>query len=137
MAKSRKKRGRTGSRLDMPVQRGEPVRAALVHLTIPLVGFSNLLKKFKIQNIAIFTAFPKKNYRLVSPLTVLLLIITYNWPLAHRNLLRIAHPPAHPQQHTAWKMVYMKYLTISYKIMTNTIGDNNFMHNKIRYIIFN
>ena len=60
LGKITKKRGRTGSRLDMPVQRGEPVRAALVHLTIPLVGFSNLLKKFKIQNIAIFTAFPKK-----------------------------------------------------------------------------
>ena len=26
------KRGRTGSRLNMPVQRGEPVRAALVHI---------------------------------------------------------------------------------------------------------
>ena len=33
LGKITKKRGRTGSRLDMPVQRGEPVRAALVHLS--------------------------------------------------------------------------------------------------------
>ena len=32
LGKITKKRGRTGSRLDMPVQRGEPVRAALVHI---------------------------------------------------------------------------------------------------------
>ena len=32
LGKIKKKRGRTGSRRDMPVQRGEPVRAALVHI---------------------------------------------------------------------------------------------------------
>ena len=34
LGKIKKKRGRTGSRRDMPVQRGEPVRAALVHIVI-------------------------------------------------------------------------------------------------------
>ena len=32
LGKLSKKRGRTGSQLDMSVQRGEPVRAALVHM---------------------------------------------------------------------------------------------------------
>ena len=35
LGKCTKKRGTTGLRLEMPVQRGEPVRAALVHICEP------------------------------------------------------------------------------------------------------